>query len=80
MARPIYAHELSDPDFQWLLNAYQESRGPLMLVESGCQPILFIQPHHDPYGPFQKTAPQQTPDQAPVPAEADADPSGGESS
>jgi hypothetical protein len=42
MARPIFPHELSDPDFQWLLNSYRESRGPVALVEMSCLPLVMV--------------------------------------
>jgi hypothetical protein len=42
MARPIYPHELSDPDFQWLINSYKESRPGLALVDSTCLPLVIV--------------------------------------
>ncbi len=42
MARPIYPHELSDPDFQWLLNSYRESRPGVALVDSTCLPLVLV--------------------------------------
>jgi hypothetical protein len=42
MARPIYPHELSDPDFQWLLNSYRESRGQVALVDMSCLPLVMV--------------------------------------
>lgn len=42
MARPIFPHELSDPDFQWLLNSYRESRGQVALVEMSCLPLVMV--------------------------------------
>lgn len=42
MARPIYPHELSDPDFQWLINSYKESRPGLAVVDSTCLPLVIV--------------------------------------
>jgi len=42
MARPIYPHELSDPDFQWLINAYRESRGQVAVVDMSCLPLVMV--------------------------------------
>jgi hypothetical protein len=42
MARPIYPHELSDPDFQWLLNSYRESRGQVAVVDMSCLPLVMV--------------------------------------
>ncbi len=33
MGRPIYPHEVSDPDFAWLLSSFQESNPQYVLVE-----------------------------------------------
>ena len=42
MARPIYPHELSDPDFQWLINSYRESRGHIAVVDMSCLPFVMV--------------------------------------
>lgn len=42
MARPIYPHELSDPDFQWLFNSYRESRGQVAVVDMSCLPLVMV--------------------------------------
>ena len=42
MARPIYPHELSDPDFQWLINAYRESKGQVAVVDMSCLPLIMV--------------------------------------
>lgn len=42
MARPIYPHELSDPDFQWLINSYRESRPGVAVVDSTCLPLVLV--------------------------------------
>ena len=42
MARPIFPHEISDPDFQWLIKNYCESRGPVAVVDVGCLPLVMV--------------------------------------
>lgn len=42
MARPIYAHEVTDPDFQWLLNSYAETNPHTALVDQSCLPIVLV--------------------------------------
>jgi hypothetical protein len=42
MARPIYPHELSDPDFQWLLNSYRENRPGVAIVDCSCLPLVMV--------------------------------------
>lgn len=56
MARPIYAHELSDPDFQWLIHAYRETRGPLTVIEAGNIPVVLV-PLVDPEARFMPASP-----------------------
>ena len=48
MARPIYPHELSDPDFQWLVNSYRESRGEVAVVDMSCLPLVMIKLDNEP--------------------------------
>ena len=43
MGRPVYSHELSDPDFSWLITSFQENNPQYNLVDSSCLPIVFIQ-------------------------------------
>jgi hypothetical protein len=43
MARPVYPHELCDPDFQWLISNYKESHPNLLVVESTFLPLILIQ-------------------------------------
>jgi hypothetical protein len=43
MARPVYPHELCDPDFQWLISNYKESHPNLIMVESTFLPLILIQ-------------------------------------
>lgn len=42
MARAIYQHELTDPDFSWLINNFRENRGNVLVVESSCLPVVLI--------------------------------------
>ena len=42
MARPVYPHELSDPDFAWLLSSYREAHPELFVVESTCLPVTLV--------------------------------------
>ncbi len=43
MARPVYPHELCDPDFQWLISNYKENHPNLVMVESTFLPLILIQ-------------------------------------
>lgn len=42
MARGIFPHEITDPDFQWLIKNYCETRGPVAVVDSGCLPLVMV--------------------------------------
>ncbi len=42
MVRPIYAHELCDPDFSWLLNTFRENNPEYFAIESSCLPVILI--------------------------------------
>ncbi len=42
MARPVYPHELVDPDFQWLVNTYKESHPEAVLIDSSCLPVVLV--------------------------------------
>jgi hypothetical protein len=42
MARGILPHEITDPDFQWLIKNYCESKGPVAVVDSGCLPLVMV--------------------------------------
>lgn len=42
MARGIFPHEVTDPDFQWLIKNYCETRGPVAVVDSGCLPLVIV--------------------------------------
>ena len=42
MARPVYQHELSDPDFSWLMTSFQESHPDFIFVDSVSLPAVFV--------------------------------------
>jgi len=42
MARPVYPHELVDPDFQWLLNTFRETHPNYISVEVTCLPVTLV--------------------------------------
>ena len=42
MGRPVYPHELVDPDFTWLITNYRENHPQSVPVESTCLPVVFI--------------------------------------
>ena len=42
MVRPIYAHEMCDPDFSWLITTFRESHPEYVAVESSCLPVILI--------------------------------------
>lgn len=42
MARAVYPHEITDPDFQWLLNNYCESHPNAFKLDSGSLPVVII--------------------------------------
>lgn len=42
MARPIFQHELTDPDFSWLLSTFQENHPEYVLSDSPGAAVVFI--------------------------------------
>ena len=42
MARGIFPHEITDPDFQWLIKNYMEKSAPVAVVDSGCLPLVMV--------------------------------------
>ena len=42
MVRPIYAHEMCDPDFSWLISTFKENHPEYVAVESSCLPIVLV--------------------------------------
>ena len=45
MGRPIYPHEMGDPDFFWLISSFRESHPDFTLIEMGSLPMVLI--HED---------------------------------
>jgi len=58
MARAIYPHELSDPDFSWLINSFRESNPGYILVDTGSLPMVMIK-EYDSHSEFRLTPPSQ---------------------
>ncbi len=42
MARAVFPHEITDPDFQWLINTYCESHPGSFRLDSNCLPVVII--------------------------------------
>ena len=42
MVRPIYPHELADPDFSWLLTTFKENHPNFVSVEGAGLPLVLI--------------------------------------
>ena len=42
MARAVFPHEITDPDFQWLLNTYCESHPNSIRIENSCLPVVVV--------------------------------------
>lgn len=42
MVRPIYPHELADPDFSWLLTTFKENHPHFISVEGAGLPLVLI--------------------------------------
>ena len=43
MGRPVFPHELNDPDFCWLISNFQENHPNYISVDSGALPLVFVQ-------------------------------------
>lgn len=63
MGRPIYSHEMGDPDFFWLISSFRESHPQYSLLESGGLPLVLI------YEEKQDTCPDVPVVSEPQPAE-----------
>ena len=48
MGRPIYPHEVSDPDFAWLISNFQDSNPQYVLVELTSLPLVFVKDDRTP--------------------------------
>lgn len=42
MGRAVYPHELTDPDFSWLISRYQENNPNCLIVECTSLPLVLI--------------------------------------
>lgn len=42
MARPLYPHEIGDPDFFWLISSFRENNSKYVLIEVPNLPVVFI--------------------------------------
>ena len=42
MARAVFPHEVTDPDFQWLLSTYCEAHPAAMMIDISCVPVVVI--------------------------------------
>jgi len=42
MGRPVYPHELNDPDINWLISNYKELHPSCLVMESGMLPVVLI--------------------------------------
>ena len=45
MGRPIYPHEMGDPDFFWLISSFRENHPDFSLIEVGSLPMVLIHEH-----------------------------------
>lgn len=45
MGRPIYNHELCDPDFSWLISSFKENNPNFAFIDSSGIPVVFIASH-----------------------------------
>ena len=43
MARPLYSHELGDPDFSWLISSFLESHPGYTVCENPLLPVVLIE-------------------------------------
>jgi hypothetical protein len=81
MARAIFSHEVSDPDFQWLLSNYAERKAGAFTVDVTCLPVVLVLltedersktgPLHDPLPPLPVPNPTETPGQDDTPKESE---------
>lgn len=42
MVRPVYSHELTDPDFAWLITSFNEEFPGYILVDNPGSAVVFI--------------------------------------
>jgi hypothetical protein len=43
MARPIYTHEMFDPDYSWLITRFKENNPTYVLVDIAGSPLVLLQ-------------------------------------
>jgi hypothetical protein len=43
MGRPVYSHELGDPDFSWLISNFLENHPNYSQLDSTCLPVVLIE-------------------------------------
>ncbi|RMG39819.1 MAG: hypothetical protein D6719_12415 [Candidatus Dadabacteria bacterium] len=48
MGRPVYPYELSDPDFTWLINNFQENNPDYCPIENSILPVVFVRESKEP--------------------------------
>ena len=42
MARPLYPHEIGDPDFFWLISNFREKHPEYKLIETPGLPVVLV--------------------------------------
>lgn len=42
MGRPLYPHELDDPDFSWLIKSFRETHPDYTIVENALLPVILL--------------------------------------
>ncbi|RIL09040.1 MAG: hypothetical protein DCC75_07495 [Proteobacteria bacterium] len=57
MGRPIYQHELGDPDFNWLISRFMEKNPDYQVLDSSAAPVILIK-HDKPLGEIGYLPPQ----------------------
>ncbi|RME61020.1 MAG: hypothetical protein D6780_02400, partial [Candidatus Dadabacteria bacterium] len=65
MARAIYAHELIDPDLEWLVTTFEERFPDFIPVRHTCLPLVYIKAEYnleDLLGNYSKKGSSSEPD------------------
>ena len=42
MGRPVYPHEMCDPDFAWLISSFREQNPDFVPIESALLPVVLL--------------------------------------
>lgn len=42
MGRPVYPHEMCDPDFAWLISSFREQNPQYVPIESALLPVVLL--------------------------------------